>query len=291
MKKPFRRAFIEITNACNLSCVFCAASSRPAAVMPIKTFENAAKQAGELAEVISLHVLGEPLTHPEFPAILACCTRLGLKLNLVTNGTMLENFPPAVFAEKCLSQISISLQALSCLPAAGRETEIGRLARFALSKPPGLTIGFRLRSGGEETFFRETLKSLLAAFARGGRPEADFVKLGEGIFLNFGGIFGWPRPFGPNVKNPKGRGWPGGEGGKAKHGCLGLRHHFGILSDCRVVPCCADFDGRLAIGNINDNTLAHILGSAEALALRKSIAGITPMPAYCSSCGFTAPDS
>ena len=69
-----------------------------------------------------------------------------------------------------------------------------------------------------------------------------------------------------------------------------MRHHFGILSDGRVVPCCADFDGELALGNVNTSPLAEILSSPEALALRDSIAGKTPMPSYCAACGFTAPD-
>ncbi|MDP2864853.1 MAG: radical SAM protein, partial [Elusimicrobiota bacterium] len=60
MKKPFRRAFIEINNSCNLACGFCASSSRPKVFMPLEVFESAAAQAGELAAVLFLHLLGEP---------------------------------------------------------------------------------------------------------------------------------------------------------------------------------------------------------------------------------------
>jgi len=276
MKKTFRRAFIEITNRCNLACAFCAVSARPALDMPPDLFEKAAAQAGALAEVVSLHVLGEPLIHPQFPAILARCSRLGLKVNLVTNGLLLGNYPADLFAEKCLSQLSISLHALSCLPEAERGTAIKRLAAFAAAKPAGLTIGFRLRSAGGDAFFKAALKELLEAFKLAAAPGADYVKLGEGVFLNFGGVFNWPG---------------GGAPGKPRTGCLGLKHHFGILSDGRVVPCCADYDGNLALGNIKDKPLGEILSGAEARALRLSIAGVTPMPSYCASCGFTAPDA
>ncbi len=273
MKKPFRRAFIEITNGCNLACGFCARSSRPGVSMSPVLFESAAAQAAKLAGVISLHVLGEPLTHPDFPEILRICSRLGLKVNLVTNGVLLGRFPPSLFNENCLSQISISLHALSCLPAAERPREVKRLAEFALSKPPRLIVGFRLRSAGADDFFRETLKVMLAAFGAAANPGADFVKLGEGVFLNFGGLFDWP----------------GAGGSGTEHGCLGLKHHFGILSDGRVVPCCADFDGALTLGDIAERPLAEILSGPGALALRKRIAGGTDMPAYCRSCGFAAP--
>ena len=85
MKKPFRHSFIEITNSCNLACGFCARSCRPKAVMPLELFRSAAEQTGRISEVVSLHVLGEPLTHPDFPELLSICSALGLKINLVTD--------------------------------------------------------------------------------------------------------------------------------------------------------------------------------------------------------------
>ncbi|OGR40675.1 MAG: hypothetical protein A2X35_09505 [Elusimicrobia bacterium GWA2_61_42] len=277
MKKPFRRAFIEITNSCNLACGFCASSSRPKAEMTLETFERAAAQAGELAAVVFLHLLGEPFMHPRLPGILAICSRLGLKVNLVTNGLLLNKFGPDIFKEQCLGQVSISLHALSGLPPELRALSLGKLLEFAQRRPPGLIVSFRLRGNPEDAFIKETRAAVLEALAGGGPGEQvrDGLKLREGVYLNFGSIFDWP----------------GGPGGRAKKGCLGLRHHFGILSDGRVVPCCADFDGTMALGNVKEKPLAKILSSREALALRDSIAGRTPMPPFCASCGFTAPDS
>ena len=245
--------------------------------MPLKTFETAAAQAGELAAVIFLHLLGEPFMHPRLPEILGACSRLGLKVNLVTNGVLLDKFGPEIFNEKCLTQISISLHALSQLSPALRGQSLRRLTDFALGKPPGLIVSFRLRGTPGDPFVKETKAAILESLTLEGVYEQvrDGLKLREGVYLNFGSIFDWP----------------GGPGGRQKKGCLGLRHHFGILSDGRVVPCCADFDGALALGNIKERPLAAILDSPEALALRDSIAGKTPMPGYCASCGFTAPDS
>jgi len=241
--------------------------------MPVELFRSAAEQTGRISEIVSLHVLGEPLTHPDFPELLSICSGLGLKINLVTNGTLLWKAPASVFKEKCLSQVSVSLHALSSLPAAERPLALSRLGQFALDKPAELTVSFRLRSGGPDGFFKETLEGLLAAFGRAPEPVSGPIKLAGNVFLNFGEIFSWP----------------GGNGGTEKAGCLGLRHNFGILSDGRVVPCCLDFDGRLALGNIKERSLDAILGSPEALALKDSIAGVTPMPAYCATCGFIPP--
>jgi len=277
IKKPFRRAFIEITNSCNLACGFCAASARPKAEMSLETFESAASQAGELASVIFLHLLGEPFMHHKLPAILGICSRLGLKVNLVTNGVLLDKFGADIFSEKCLGQVSVSLHALAGLSPSLRAAAVCRLADFALGRPPGLIVSFRLRGDPEDAFVKEMKACMLGSLALGGTGERvrDGLRLREGVYLNFGSIFDWP----------------GSGEGKAKKGCLGLRHHFGILSDGRVVPCCADFDGALALGNIKERPLAEILNSPKALALRNSIAGKTAMPGYCASCGFTAPDS
>lgn len=275
MKKPFRRAFIEITNGCNLACGFCAASARPRREMTVDAFAAAAAQAAPLAEVVSLHLLGEPLTHSRFPEILDACSRLGLKLNLVTNGVLLDRFQDNLFAAPCLQQVSVSLHSLACLPAQRREAVLRAAAAFARAKPAGLTVGFRLRSAPEDAFAKAMTTELTGLFGASISPGSGHVKLADGIFLNFGALFSWP----------------GGGGGGGRRACLGLKHHFGVLSDGRVVPCCADFDGAMALGNVNDRPLAEILGGPAAAELKERLSGRLPMPAHCASCGFSAPDT
>ncbi|MEI7480851.1 MAG: radical SAM/SPASM domain-containing protein [Elusimicrobiota bacterium] len=272
----FRRAFIEITNECNLSCGFCAVSSRPAVCMAPGAFEDIAVQVKPFARVISLHVLGEPFMHPRFPEILNICSRLGLSVNLVTNGTLLDKFGPAVFAERCLVQVSFSLHALAALPSGIRAEKLRRLTEFAAVKPDRLIVGFRLRGVMDDPFVKEASDFVLNSFPGRVNPEEHgrAVTLRDNVYLNFGELFDWP-----------GRG-----PGKTNKGCLGLRHHFAILSTGEVVPCCADHDGRLAIGNINKKPLADILSGPAVPILRDSIAGHTAMPSYCATCGFSAPD-
>ena len=243
--------------------------------MPLETFEKIAAQAGAFARMLSLHVLGEPFMHPDLPEILRACSRLGLRVNLVTNGTLLDNFGPAIFGEKCLAQVSVSLHALSSLPPAERIGKLNRLTDFAAHRPGGLIVGFRLRGSEDDPFVKETANFILKAFnAPAERAGAGgSVTLRDNVYLNFGKLFDWP----------------GSGPGKIKKGCLGLRHHFAVLCTGEVVPCCADHSGRLAIGNINAKPLADILCGPAADGLRDSIAGMTPMPSYCASCGFSAP--
>ncbi len=244
--------------------------------MKLETFKYIAAQVKPFTRVLSLHVLGEPFMHPRFPEILGVCSSLALSVNLVTNGTLLDKFSPAIFKEKCLVQVSFSLHALAALAPVMRLEHLRRLTEFAVLKPDRLIVGFRLRGGTADPFVKEASDLILKAFpGRGDRTEPGrAVTLRDNVYLNFGELFDWP-----------GRG-----PGKSKKSCLGLRHHFAVLSTGEVVPCCADYDGRLSIGNINEKPLADILSGPAVSVLRNSIAGHTPMPAYCASCGFSAPN-
>jgi len=240
--------------------------------MSLELFESAAAQAKELAAVISLHLLGEPFMHPQLPEILAAASRLGLKINLVTNGTLLKKFGADLFDEKCLGQVSVSLQALAALPAPVRLSALRRLAAFAGSRPERLITSFRLRCSRQDPFFKEVSEFFLGAFPCAADWDRGALKLTENVYLNTGELFNWR----------------GGRPAGLK-GCLGLRHHFGILYGGEVVPCCADYDGALAFGNIKEKPLRGILASPRAASLRTAIASGSSMPSYCAGCGFLAP--
>ncbi|MCK5107023.1 MAG: SPASM domain-containing protein [Elusimicrobiales bacterium] len=274
MKKQFKRAFIEITNVCNLSCEFCASSSRAKSFMPPKTFETIAAQVKFFTSLISLHVLGEPFMHPQLPEILSICSRQKLDISLVTNGTLIDKFGPGIFKEKCLKQISFSLHALQAFPKKERFEKLNRLIEFTKTRPSDIIISFRLRGNPKSSFLQETYDYILNAF-----PDKIITKYKDGLrlqtktYLNFELFFKWP-----------------GQGGKRdKKGCQGLQHHFAVLCSGETVPCCLDYDGKLSIGNINNTPLKDILNSPSAIKLKNSIAGKTPIPDYCATCGFIAP--
>ncbi len=273
--QKFRRVFIEITNVCNLSCPFCAKSSRKPGFMSLETFENIAAQVKPLAGMVSLHVLGEPMLHPQFAQLLGVCSRLGLTVNLVTNGSRLAEFRPVLLEEKSLGQLSVSLHALECLPRAERLAKLAALVDFAKAKPDRLIIAFRLRGKSGTDFEKEVADYMAQSFGGGqGVLPNGALKLRDKVFLHHGKLFDWP---GQGARN-------------AQKGCLGLKHHFAVLCTGEVIPCCVDFDGVLAFGNINTAPLADILSGAAAAKLRMAIAATTPMPDYCATCGFKAPD-
>ena len=271
----FRRALIEIGNVCNLKCPFCAKSIRPKRFMSVSEFENIARQANKFAKVISLHLLGEPLLHPQFKEIIAVAEKLGLGINLVTNGTLAKNYGEDVWGRRCFRQVTISTQSLICFDSQEQSLKIAEYSRFAKENCHRFKVSFRLRGSLDSPFVRSISGQIARMFRDipdGWHWDGIPITLSDRIFLNHGDIFIW------RGKRPP------------QSSCLGLRHHFGILSDGTVVPCCADYDGSMAMGNVLSTPLEDILNSPSALNLRRAIEGRSgPVPDYCSGCGFIMP--
>ena len=68
-----KRAYIEITNACNLSCPFCVQRHEQARYLDPERFSDILKQVKPFTSYVYLHVLGEPLSHPQLEELLALC--------------------------------------------------------------------------------------------------------------------------------------------------------------------------------------------------------------------------
>ena len=85
----FSRCYLEITNRCNLSCSFCPKTKRPARTLSPAEFRLLAEKIRPYTDYLYLHVLGEPLMHPELETLLGICGELNFRVVITTNGTLL----------------------------------------------------------------------------------------------------------------------------------------------------------------------------------------------------------
>ncbi|MBV1709173.1 MAG: radical SAM protein, partial [Erysipelothrix sp.] len=111
----FKRIYIEITNQCNLTCDFCADSHRPIRTMSVDEFRKICEQIRFYTDYIYLHVQGEPLLHPHLKAIIVICEEFKLKVQLVTNGTLIDEKFDLLEKSAAIRQISVSLQSMSTI--------------------------------------------------------------------------------------------------------------------------------------------------------------------------------
>lgn len=105
----FSRIYLEITNCCNLSCAFCPGTRRARRMLPAEEFRLLAGKLRPWTDYLYLHVLGEPLLHPQLAEILASAGELGFRVCLVTNGTLLAQRLDTLLAAPALHKLSVSL--------------------------------------------------------------------------------------------------------------------------------------------------------------------------------------
>lgn len=108
-KKPFKKAYLEITSQCNLDCSFCPKTSRPPKFITVGQFDYLLGQVQPLTNFVYLHLMGEPLLHPQLDRLLELCAQRGLKVSLTTNGTLLHRWQQQLLQSPALYRVSISL--------------------------------------------------------------------------------------------------------------------------------------------------------------------------------------
>lgn len=281
----FRRVNVEITNVCNLRCPFCEVSVRPPQCMSADAFRGLAGHLVELTEEVVLHVLGEPLTHPDLAGILAAAAAAGLPVHVVTNGVLLDPRRTGLLLQPVVRQVSVSLQsAVAGLAPADLGEYLARVLTFcdrAAGERPDLYVNLRLWGGSspctgvEDPFLAERLS---CHFGRDvGALRVDVrrrknVPLRGRQYLHFDTRFVWPR-----LDLPE---------GSAAGTCYGLRGHIGILADGTLVPCCLDANGVLALGNAFTTPLRELLQGERAERLRRGFAAGQRLEALCRRCSY-----
>lgn len=115
-RPPFpSRMMIEVTNACNHRCLFCAnpRMDRPGSLLPFALFKRLVGEAATLGvRELSLYSTGEPLLHPDFILMVVEAKHAGLPLvNTTTNGVLLDEATAQACFAAGLDQIRVSVNA------------------------------------------------------------------------------------------------------------------------------------------------------------------------------------
>jgi len=282
--KKFKKIYIEITNRCNLACSFCHKSDRAKAFMRAEDFRAILGKIEGYTDHLALHVLGEPLLHPELAEILALCQEHSLKVNLTTNGTLLPQRQPLLLASPALRQVNISLHSLS--EQDGDPARSGYLPGiFAFirgAEASGMLISLRLwnlpPTGASLPSPNDPILKALEDFF--GLPEPLVTRLTPGhgitlapkVFLSQNNRFTWPHGPAPDLGD--------------KGTCRGLKDHVAILVDGTVVPCCLDGEADIPLGNIHAQSLAEICASPRAVAMRTGFSQRRLTEPLCRRCTF-----
>lgn len=255
-----RKAYLEITNRCNLRCSFCAGTDRPPNVLTEAEFTALADKLHPWAEFLYYHLMGEPTAHPLLPRFIEIATEMGFKSIITTNGTLLPKRGDEIIDARP-HKVSISLHAFEanppgmcfknyingCLEFARKAAEKDIFIILRLWNLDGRAKGALNKKNDQ------ILKMLEEYFPKPWLEIRTGAKLKSHVFLEWGEKFDWPDLNG-EIQQEEGF-------------CYGLRNQVAVLCDGTVVPCCLDHNGDLALGNLFESSLAEILASRRAKAI------------------------
>ena len=275
----FKRAYVEITNICNLRCAFCPGTKRPERFMPPEEFRILARRLRPHTGFLYLHVMGEPLLHPQLGELLEIGAAEGFRICLTTNGTLLEERGGLLLDSPAVERVSISLQSFEGSGGERPEAYAASCAAFAqAAASAGKRCALRLWNlDGADTRGANALNDAILAQLERTFPKPWWegwqgTTLAPNVFLEWGERFDWPDLSASDGAPPS--------------FCHGLRDQVGVLWGGTVVPCCLDHEGDVPLGNLYTQELDHILNSPRARAIYDGFSQGRAAEELCRRCGF-----
>ena len=276
-----KKAYLEITNVCNLRCEFCPGTRRKQGFLSPEGFEVLAGKLRPHVDYIYLHLMGEPLLHPQLSRLLEIAAELGFKVIITTNGTLLPRQAELLAQASAVYKISVSLHSFegneshdtdlshyleNTIAAVQKLSAAGKICALRLWNLDGET------TRGANADNDDILARLEQAFPKPWKDNPRGASLGNKVYLEWGEKFDWP-----DLSAQE------GTGGVF---CYGLRDQIGVLWDGTVVPCCLDHEGDIPLGNLYEQSLEEILNSPRAKALYDGFSCRKAVEELCRKCGY-----
>jgi radical SAM protein with 4Fe4S-binding SPASM domain len=254
----FKKVYLEISNICNVQCSFCPVVDKDKKLMDVFEFETALKEVAPVAEVVCLHLLGEPLAHPRFSEILDVCEKYPTQIDLTTNGILIKRYQERILRSPSIRQVNFSIQAYKDnFPERDLGPYLLPLFEFATSAHmlrPELYINFRLwnqqsnDSNNEEVFSKIESHFHIAINRNVETGAIKSKRIWNRLYLHF--------------------------------------DHIGIHADGTVVPCCLDKSGAINLGNVRQQSLQEILASERFVKMRDGFLKGVRVETFCQHCSF-----
>lgn len=286
-RKPrFKKVYIEVTNVCNLQCNFCPKTKRTSKFISVDEFRHIIEEISPYTDYIYLHIMGEPLLHKNLKDFIELAGEKSIKVNLTTNGTLLNKEMDYLLKLGALRQINISLHSFEAnnhhITLYEYVSSVMQFVKKAMENYNvicsvrlwNMDLG-NLRGANSLNYeilsLIESELEIKDSLAEKLRVEQS-CKVGNNVYINMAHKFEWP-----DINKSK---------LKEEVFCYGLRDQLGILVDGAVVPCCLDSEGTINLGNIYNENLESILTSKRATDLYEGFSNRKAVEELCKRCGY-----
>ena len=270
-----KKAYLEITNVCNLSCSFCPGTRREKRFMTPDEFETLSRKLRRHVEYLYLHLMGEPLLHPQLEEILGIAARQGFRVIITTNGTLLDRRGELLISSPAVYKVNVSLQSFEGNGAGEPDGYVGMCADFAAKMSiVGKQCVLRLwNKNGLDSLNPQIEAALETRFPKPWRDSRGSRYISERVLLQPGERFDWPDMSAED---------------RGEHRfCRGLRDQIGVLCDGTVVPCCLDHEGDIALGNLFESELSDIMSTERARKIYDGFSQRQAAEELCRRCGYS----
>ncbi|QOY53118.1 radical SAM/SPASM domain-containing protein [Candidatus Sulfurimonas baltica] len=260
-KSKMHKVYIELTSKCGLSCDFCPSSNRAVTNMDKSLFEKVNTQAKAFTDDIAYHVVGDPLLVENIREYLDISYKAGLNVHITTAGYYLKPLHVEVLNHPAIKQINFSLNSYRAnnLPVS-LEVYLTRIAEFTLgfrALNNKSFINYRLWNEGSDNSHKDYNNEVisimfdkLGAKLLSTEDKTKKLRVISKVLFNFDSLFIWPSLEAPFVGD--------------KGYCHGLSSQMAILSSGDVVPCCFDYEAKINLGNVKDESLTYILNKERS---------------------------
>jgi pyruvate-formate lyase-activating enzyme len=265
---------IESTNICNAKCTFCPRDEmhRRQGIMSFDLFKKVVDECAELGIThVRVHNYGEPFIDRKLVEKVRYAKEKGIaEVGMISNGSLITEEVARRMIEAGLDAINISVD------ASGKEvfesTRIGLNYEKVIANIERL-VRLRTELGRRRpklilSFVRQNDSTDEQAFIEHWKHIADKVHVTD--LHNWAGTLNTES----DVNYPCYRPWL----------------TFTVLWDGRVSLCCADFDGRTVLGDLNTSTIRDIWNGAAYRDVRRQHLE-SGGPDICRSCDLPRKDS
>jgi MoaA/NifB/PqqE/SkfB family radical SAM enzyme len=267
-----RYIFIEPTNTCNITCIMCPVTDnkKMTRVRRMLTIEqlDSLLDANPKARVVYLTNWGEPMLNKLIAQIIAACVKRDLFVVMTTNATLITPGTAQAILDSGLGAVRFSLDGV------GEAFEKVRSVRGGYARvKENIELFLRLRDEGgyrtavelNVTYMRENLDGVRMVESEW-KDKVDFI--------NYQGVISAPMiQIGERTGSPRRAGR-----------CRQLYRSAFFLTDGNTVPCCADFNGELVLGNQAALRNAfQLMNSPVSRSLRRQH-NEGKLPSICAAC-------
>ena len=268
-----KRIYLEISDYCNLSCSFCTSSRKNKTMMSLDNFKLIVDKIKGYANELYLHVLGEPLIHPNIIEMIEYA-KDSFNVQITTNGRLINKIEQDL-VNSGFSRMNISLNSSLDLDESRLVDYLNQITSFiekVHKLNPNVSFNLRLWAYDSNDFKVELVEEYLEKHYGIKLEKRNNTRLKERVILTYEKEFEWP-----SLNNPY-------YSDKGK--CLGIKTHISILSNGDVGVCCLDTLCDSKLGNIYHDDLGDILNSPKALEIIKGFNDNKLVLDICKHCSY-----